>query len=117
MLEETVHLVREQMGAVELRDRYETREIGAIDLGTGWTVWKVDDDDARVGPHGCCDGVDVEGPVVWIERYERHRRADRSSDFVQRLVGGPHDDGVASPVEQRMHAEKYRFLGTGKGHH
>ena len=76
---------------------------------------KVDDDHARRRSQRGLDRACIERPVGRIERDERHVGPDGSRDFVQRLIRGPHDDGMILGREQGVHHDEDSFLGTGEG--
>ena len=93
MLQEPVHFVGEQMAPCSSASD-QSREGPVVAVGAGWVVGKVDDDDARVGPHARATASTSSDQSRGCERNERDFGADVPCHFMQRLIRRPHDDGV-----------------------
>jgi hypothetical protein len=78
----------------------------------------VDDHGPGLRPHGASHVIGVEGPAARrVERQQRHLRAERARDLVQRLVGRPSYDRVVARREQRVHRDEDALLGAGEHQH
>ena len=83
----------------------------------GWAVREVDDDEPRIRAKGGEQRIRIECPGVGIQRHQRHGRADRPGDLVQRLIRRPQHRGVIAGGEDCVHGEEDALLGADERDH